>query len=171
MFRSVINSAKSAASSLILKYVARASVAVPFVVAVGFAIAAITVMLVNRFGYVAGYWMMAGGLAAIGVIAALAVSFKEHEEEIAEEKAEEADTSAVAAEVASQAPLALLGALFTTPGGSATALKVAQVLGRNYALVLLLMLIGMLFWPSRVSETAQPSPRPDGADLSPGLEA
>ena len=41
MFRGLINDAKSAASSLVLKYVARASVAIPFVIALGFALAAL----------------------------------------------------------------------------------------------------------------------------------
>lgn len=41
MFQGLINSAKTAVSSLILKYVARASVAVPFVIALGFALAAL----------------------------------------------------------------------------------------------------------------------------------
>ena len=38
----------------------------------------------------------------------------------------------MATDVAAQAPLALLGALFTMPGGATSALKVAQVLGRNF---------------------------------------
>src|SRR5947207_766880 len=107
-----MNQTKAAVSGLVLKYVARASVAVPFVIALGFALAAITVMLVQRFGHVAGYWIMAGGLAAIGVIAAIAVSVKEHEEEVAEQKAEETDTQGVATDATvqaiTQAPIALL---------------------------------------------------------------
>ena len=63
MFQGLINNAKSAVSGLVLKYVARASVAVPFVIALGFALAAITVMLVNRFGQITAYWTIAGGLA------------------------------------------------------------------------------------------------------------
>jgi hypothetical protein len=152
MFRGLINDAKSAASSLVLKYVARASVAIPFVIALGFGLAALSVWLVNQYGHVTGYLMMAGGLAALGVIAALLVSFKEHEEEVADEVAAEADTSNVATDVAAQAPLALLGALFTLPGGASSALKVAQVLGRNFPLVLLLVLTGALFWPSEEGE-------------------
>jgi hypothetical protein len=65
VFLGLINSAETAVSSLILKYVARASVAVPFVIALGFALAAIAAMLVDRFGHITGYWLMAGGLAAI----------------------------------------------------------------------------------------------------------
>ena len=115
MFRGLINNAKSAVSSVILKYVARASVAVPFVIAAGFALAAGTVMLAERYGHVVAYWSMAAGLALLGLIAALVVRVKEHEEEVAEVKAEAADTSNVAGEVAAQAPLALLGGLFTLP--------------------------------------------------------
>ena len=163
MFRGLINDAKSAASSLVLKYVARASVAIPFVIALGFGLAALTVWLVNQYGYVTGYLLMAGGLAAVGVVAALAVSFKENEEEVADEAAQEADTSKMANDVAAQAPVALLGALFTMPGGASSALKMAKVLGRNFPLVLLLVLFGALFWPSAEDEdTAPMRPRPNG---------
>ena len=138
--------------------------AIPFVIALGFALAALAAWLVTNYGYVTGYLLMAGGLAAVGVIAALVVSFKEHEEEVADEAAEEADTSKVATEVAAQAPLALLGALFTMPGGASSALKVAQVLGRNFPLVLLLVLTGALFWPSEEGgeDTESIRPRPNG---------
>jgi hypothetical protein len=162
-----MNQAKDAVSGLVLKYVARASVAIPFVIALGFAIAAVSVMLVQRFGHVAAYWMMAGGLAAIGVIAASAVSVKEHEE-AAEEKAEATDTQEVVSDATAQAmvqaPLALLGALFTAPGGASSAIKVAGILGRNYPLVLLLVLIGALFWPT---ESEQQVPETDSAALKP----
>jgi len=97
------------------------------------------------------------------VMAALVVSFKEHEDEVADEAAAEADTSKVATELTAQALLALLGALFTMPGGASSALKVAQVLGRNFPLVLLLVLVGALFWPSEEGEdTETRRPRPNG---------
>ena len=172
MFQGLLNSAKSAVSSLILKYVARASVAVPFVIALGFALAAIAAMLVDRFGHIAGYWLMAGGLAAIGAIAAIFVSAREQKEEVADQQAEAADTSKIATEVATQAPLALLGGLLTLPGGGATALKMAQLLGRNYPLVLLAALIGLLFWPTPRDdeETTITAFKPNGSDeASPSL--
>ena len=171
MFQGLLNSAKSAVSSLILKYVARASVAIPFVIALGFALAAVAAMLVERFGPITGYWLMAGGLAAMGVIAAIFVSAREQEEEVADQQAEAADTSKIATEVATQAPLALLVAL-TLPGGGATALKMAQLLGRNYPLVLLMALIGVLFWPTSLDdeETTVPAFKPNGSDeASPSL--
>jgi hypothetical protein len=170
MFAGLINQAKSAASGLVLKYLARASVAVPFVIALGFALAAVTVMLVEHFGQVTGYWLVAGGLAAIGIVAAIAVSVKEQEEEQAEQLAEEADTAEVVSEATAQAvvqtPIALLGALFSMPGGSSSALSVARLLGRNFPLVLLLVAIGALFWPTdEPGETdAEQASRPNGAD-------
>jgi hypothetical protein len=152
LFSGLIQHAREAASQLVLRYVARASVAVPFIIALGFAIAAIAVMLVERFGHVTAYWIMAGGLAILGVLAAIVVSVKEHEEQIAEQKAQQADTQEVmgdaAAQAIVQAPLALLGALVTTPNGATSALKVARLLGRNLPLVLLLVIIGALFWPA-----------------------
>jgi hypothetical protein len=59
VFAGLINQAKSGASHLVLKYMARASVAVPFVIAAGFGLAAVTVMLVERFRHVMAYWLVA----------------------------------------------------------------------------------------------------------------
>ena len=169
MFAGLIKQAKSAASGVVLKYLARASVAVPFIIALGFALAAITVMLVEHFGHVMAYWMVAGGLAAIGIVAAAAVSVKEREEEEAEQAAQDTDTGDVVSEATAQAvvqtPIALLGALFSVPGGAASALSIARVLGRNFPLVLLLVMIGALFWPSGPSdEQVDTIRRPNGAD-------
>jgi hypothetical protein len=171
VFAGFINQAKAAASDLVLKYVARASVAVPFLIALGFALAAVTVMLVERFGQVTAYWLVAGGLAAIGIAAAMVVSVKEQEEEQIEQLAEQADTAEVVSEAAAQAvvqtPVALLGALLSMPGGASSTLNVARLLGRNLPLVLLLLMIGALFWPT--DETGSPdvdvdTARPNGAD-------
>jgi hypothetical protein len=175
VFAALINQAKSTVSGLVLKYVARASVAVPFVIALGFALAAVAAMLVQYFGHVAGYWMMAAGLAAIGVIAAILVSAKEHEEEVAEQKAEETDKRDVVSDATvqaiTQAPIALLGTVFATPGGATTALKLAQVLGRNFPLVLLLVMIGALFWPTPdgelLDDEADMAAKPNGSDEMP----
>jgi hypothetical protein len=171
VFAGLINHAKAAASGLVLKYVARASVAVPFVIALGFALAAITVMLVERFGHVTAYWLVAGGLAMLGVVAAIAVGVKEHEEEVAEQHAEQSDTEGVVSDATAQAmmqaPLALVGAAFTMPGGATTALKVARILGRNYPLVLLLVLIGALFWPTQAKADETAGVGTEGAEQKP----
>ena len=173
VFAGLINQAKSAASHLVLKYVARASVAVPFVIAAGFALAAVTVMLVDRFGHVIAYWIVAGGLALIGVVASIVVSAKEHEEEVVEQQAVKTDTEEVASDAAAQAlvqtPIALLGALMTMPGGAAGALSAVRLLARNLPLVVLLMLTGALFWPTNDSEQLEEDDldavrKPNGSD-------
>jgi hypothetical protein len=169
VFAGLINQTKTAVTRLVLQYVARASVALPFLIALGFALAAITLMLVQRFGHTAAYWMMAGGLVAIGVIAAIAVGVKEHEEEVAEKRAEQTEGSGVlggaTAQAALQAPLALLGAASAVPGGATTILKAVRVLGRHYPVVLLVGLIGLLFWPtpnSGASGLTDAEQKPDG---------
>ncbi|MFZ0849308.1 MAG: hypothetical protein WAO08_08905 [Hyphomicrobiaceae bacterium] len=172
MFAGLINQAKSAASHLILKYVARASVAVPFIIAVGFALAAITAMLVDRFGHAMAYWLVTAGLALIGVIASIVVSVKEHEEEVAEQQATKTETEGVVSDATAQAlvqtPIALLGALMTMPGGSAGALSAVRLLARNLPLGLLLVMIGMLFWPTKVGGRLQDEHdalrKPNGTD-------
>jgi mannose/fructose/N-acetylgalactosamine-specific phosphotransferase system component IIC len=166
MFAGLINNAKSAASGLLLKYIARASVAVPFVIAIGFALAACTVMLVERFGQVMAYWLVAGGLAVIGAVAAAVVSVREEQEEAAEKSAEASDTSEIMSDAAVQAmvqaPIAVLGTLLSVPGGASAALGTARLLGRNWALVVLMSLIALLYWPDQ--RDAGNAPQPNGRD-------
>jgi hypothetical protein len=171
MFRGVINSARNAASNLLVKYLARASVAVPFVLAAGFVLAGLTVMLSQRFGSLTAYWVMAGGLCLAGIFAAALVSAKEHKEEAAEIEAERSDTSSTvsdaAAEAITQAPIALLGSVLAIPGGPATALSAARVIGRNWPIAVLLVLIGGLFWPTRTTADEEEFAirlRPNGPD-------
>lgn len=174
MFRALINDAKAAATSVVAKYLARASVAVPFLIAAGFAIAAITHMLIQRFGAVLGCWLLAAGFTLIGVVATLLVKVKEHEEEVAEQQAEAADTADVANEAAAQAlmqaPLALVGGLLSTPLGPKSVANGAKLILRNLPLVVLLGLIALLFWPTQPSaaegdqdqgEEQPPRPEPD----------
>ena len=174
MFAGLINSARSAVSGLLLKYVARASVAIPFVIAAAFALAAGTAMLVERFGHVAAYWMVAGGLAAVGIIAAAVVSAKEQQEEAADKAAETTDTGEVVGAAAAQAmiqtPIAILGALFSIPGGTSMALGGARLLARNLPLAALIAAIGLLLWPSHTQGAAVqsdegPAP-PNGAEFA-----
>jgi hypothetical protein len=173
VFRTLINDAKSAAGAIIGKYVIRASVAVPFVVAAGFGTAATTLILIDRFGAVSAYGLMAGGFAAVGLLAALVVTVKEQEEEVVDTEAEKKDTADVATDAAAQAavqlPLALLGTLLTTPIGPGVAAGGAKMVVRHLPLVLLLAVIGLLFWTSAdesaESETAEP--HEDSAEPAP----
>lgn len=172
MFRGLINDAKSAAGAVVAKYAARASVAVPFLVALGFATAALTLTLADALGSIAAYWMVAGGFTAIGLVAAAAVTAQEQDEAIADEAARSTDNAAVASNAAAQAiaqaPLALLGALMTTTGGPAAAMSLIRALGRNLPLVLLLVMISVLFLPDATPERSDAEEdleavRPNGA--------
>lgn len=153
MFRSLINDAKSAAGAVIGKYAMRVSVAVPFLVAAGFGTAALTILLADRLGSIAAYTVMAAGFAAIGALAAVAVSVKEQEEAVAGAAAEQTDTAETATDAAAQAaaqmPLALLGALLSTPLGPGAAVSGAKLIGRNLPLVAFLALVALLFWPAQ----------------------
>jgi len=171
VFRGLISDAKAAAGAVIVKYVARASVAIPFFVAAGFATAALTVMLVDRYGAQTAYWLVAGAFTLIGAVAMLVVTVKEQEEVVAEAEAVATDTPEVAKEVAVQAPLALLSALLASPMGPTSALGIARLLGRNLPLVLLLVVAGFLLWPSEPKPDGEadaaapeppPTPRPNG---------
>lgn len=161
MFRGLLNDAKSAMGSIIARYLARASVAVPFLIAAGFAIAAITLMLVEQYGQVTAYWIMAGALALIGALASLVVSVKEQEEEAAEQAAaESADTgastaTAAVAEAAAQNPMALLTMLSALPLGPASIVPALRLVARNLPLVVLLAAMTFLLWPRDASEAGQ----------------
>ena len=166
MFRGLINDAKAAAGSLVGKYLMRVSVAVPFIVAIGFGIAATTVFLVDKLGSLYAYLTIGGAFTLIGLMAALVVSVKE-QEEAAETKVEATDTASVAtdaaAQAAVQAPLALLGTLFATPAGPAMLAGGTKALARNIPLVVLLALIGMLFWPVDEKAPAEDAAEANGA--------
>jgi hypothetical protein len=184
VFRGLINDVKSAAGSVVEKYAARASVAVPFIIALGFATAGVTLMLVERFGHRNAYFMVAGGFMVLGLLAVLIVRTKEQDEVAAEEQAAKTDTADVASDTAAaaavQVPMALLGALFSSPAGSSSVMSLARVLGRNLPLVLMLVALGVLFWPKSAEETMADEDagddavdpnilRPNGAYRSSGL--
>ena len=153
MFRAVFNDAKSAVGALIARYLVRASVAAPFLAALGFATAAITLTLIERVGTIAAYWIVAGGFTIVGIGAVVAVAVKEQEVKVAEKEAEAADTAEIvteaAARAATQTPWALLGAVLATPVGPSTVAGAANVVARNMSLVALPALIALLFWPSQ----------------------
>lgn len=172
MFRSLIKEVERAASSLLARYLARASVAVPFLLAAGFGVTAVTLTLVAQFGAVAASWMMTVGFGLIGVVAALALTIDEQKEEEAEAQAAAREPQGVAAAATRLAadgmPAAVLGALLSMPGGPTTALSAARLLARNLPLVVLIVLIGTLLWPDRSGQgagadgIADPGARADG---------
>lgn len=86
------------------------------------------------------------------------VSVKEHEEEVAEQQVENQDTHGVATDAvvqaAVQAPMALLGALVSTPLGPGILAGGAKMVVRNIPLVVLFALLVLLFWPSELDSNA-----------------
>ena len=154
MLEGLVKDMRSAAVSFVDRYLARASVAVPFFVALGFATAALGLDLTTRFGASKAFWIMAAGFSTIGLLAGLALTMWEHETAAAEEQhAEESvhtglgELGEVASEAATQAagrlPLGLMASLLASP--SASALTAARLVGRNLPLVLLLALVVLLF--------------------------
>ena len=154
-----MNDAKSAAGSAVgkyvVKYLARICVVLPFVVALGFATAAITLMLVERYGAVVALWIVAGGFTVSGLVAALALTLKERGREIAERRAAELDAArAASTRAAAQAPMMLLGALLSTSVGPGVVAGGAKALLRNLPLVALTGLIALLLKTKPATETA-----------------
>lgn len=175
MFEGLINDAKSAAGSVIAKYLARASVAVPFLVALGFATAAVTLMLVERFGAITAYWAVAGAFALIGLVATLIVTAKEHGSEVKQDSPETkpAQSDATAASSAepspfsgafAEAPLAILGTLVSSPLGRIALASGLKMGVRNLPLVLMLAVLGVLLWPSDASVPAADEEASAGTD-------
>ena len=154
MLAGLINSAKSAVSTLLLQYVARASVAIPFVVAAGFALAACTMMLVERFGHITAYWLVAGALAVVGVVAAAVVSVKEEIEEEAEQAAEASDTGEVVSDAAAQAmvqaPSCRLGCALQHSRRDRRSVGRCATVGAQLA-------VGNSRWPDRLAVLAKPA--------------
>jgi hypothetical protein len=179
VFKGLINDVKAAAASFVAIYLARVSVAVPFLVALGFATAAIALELTERFGARNALWMLAGGFCAIGLLAAFAVTMKEQQQQemqAAEEQQRSEGgigemTSAAASEAATQLPAALLSAFMQNPSGlsSLSELPVARTVSRHMPLLLLLLLVGLLLWPTEQKEEAA---APEGEQPpAPGLES
>ncbi len=183
MFTGLLHSAKSAVSGLLLKYVARASVAIPFVIAAGFALAACTMMLVERFGHITAYWMVAGGLAVVGVIAAAVVSAKEEieEEARASRRGERywRGRKRCGGTGHDAGADCRFGRAVQHSGGTSAALGTARLLGRNWPLAILIGLIGLLYWPSgpenselgESSEADPVPPLPNGHATVPDLRS
>jgi len=149
----LINDAKSSAGSFVAKYLARASVMVPFAIALGFATASVALILIARFGSIVGCLIVAGAYTAIGLVSALAVRIKEREAAIAPRPAHSQAEQSEAAASTKEVPIdmAALAALvipfLLTQLKSAPAEKGANVLVRNIPLVSLAALLAFLLWP------------------------
>ena len=120
---------------------------VHFLAALGFATAATTLILIERFGTIAACWIVAGGFTLVGLGATLVVAVKE---QVAKE-AEAADTAEILT-AAAQTPLALLRAILATLVGPSTIAGAVNVVAQNIPLVVLLALLALLFWLTEVEK-------------------
>jgi hypothetical protein len=170
VLQGLVNHAKSAAASFVGQYLARASVAVPFIVAFGFATAALALELTARFGATRAFWMLAAGFCILGILAALVVVMREREA-AAEEEREAGESgladelgdmaSEAAVQAAGRLPLGLVASLLASPSASVS--TAVRLLGRNLPLVLLAAFVVLLFWPTEeaAAEGETPEDAPD----------
>lgn len=72
MFQSIINRATHSVESAVTSIALRAAVAIPFLVALGFGTAAAGVQLVQTYGHVQAYAIMAAAFAVVGIVGMVA---------------------------------------------------------------------------------------------------
>lgn len=162
MFSGLIDEVKAAAHELLARVATRAAIGVVFLIAVGFAVAALTMQLVERFGAVTASWMIAAAFAILGLVGLAAAYLHDSRVEVRkaeEEQRAEAEPSSVgeaASKAAAQLPLALVGSLLTTTSGFISPLAVLRFLGRNAALVAFAGILAVLFWPQPAESEAPP---------------
>lgn len=162
MFRTLINKAKSKLTGIALSYLEWAAVGVPFILAVGFALAALHAMLMEHFGRVVANWAMAGGFVAIGAGGALALKVSEKHWTAAE-----ADSHSSMLSTLSPAPpaglihavptaLNLVSGLWTKPS------RLGRLARGQAPLLAFSALIALLFWPTSIERSTEPSEEGDG---------
>lgn len=134
MFGKLLSYASSGITNLIAKYAVRASVAIPFLFAFGFGLAGLTVVLIDAFGYRDAYFLLAGGFAVLGAVAALGVWLKERREETENTLATEPTAVATTAvEVARTIPSAIKSG---TLDATSSFRGLANIAAQNWPLVL-----------------------------------
>lgn len=162
MFQSLVNRAQRSVDSLVSKYVARAAVAVPFIVAMGFGTAAASVKLTAEYGSMTAYTILAVAFSAIGLVAAVAIALSSSQP-AATADAGAQQTAAAASEQASDArepsfpidPATVLSMLATV--GPALTPPLLRLLARNLPLVMGLAVLAYLLFADagkRANETA-----------------
>ena len=159
MFESIINDARRAASRVIATYLGRAVVAVPFVVAAGFATAGATLWLIERFGAQLAYWILALGFTLLGLIASVVVTVREEEveEAAAAEEKEAAAASPLPAAGDVLAPVMALLPLLSSQFGMSASTKVVRYGFKYLPVLVLAALLGALLWPiEKAGEGAEP---------------
>lgn len=165
MFRGLINKAKSKLTGIVLSYVEWAAVGVPFMLALGFALAAIHAMLIEHFGGMVANWAMAGGLAGIGAAGALAVKLSEQHDAVPEDDSHPSMLASLSAAApqglmhVAPAALALVSGLSTKPS------RMGRLAREHAPLLALAGLVTLLFWPTPIERSTEPNEERDGHPL------
>ena len=154
MFGKLFSYATSGITNVITKYAVRASVAVPFLFAVGFGLAGLTVVLIDAFGYRNAYFILAGGFLAFGGAAAGAVWLKERSDEnetgASAQTGSGATIAAAAVETAKQVPSAIAAG---TSDASSSFRDLPKLAWRNWPLAVaagaVILLLGGMFSENR----------------------
>ena len=170
MIEGLIKEAETAAGAVVSKYAARASVVVPFLFALTFATLAITFALVDRYGAILAFTIVALAYGIVGVLAAISVANAERGKTERHPTVQDAATTAATADVAktvmAEAPLALVVSLLGSVGGPTAALGAARAVVRNWPLVVLAGLVGVLVFSTGKTEPTQTDADVDPAKLN-----
>jgi hypothetical protein len=152
VFQSLVNRAQRSVDSLISKYVARAAVAVPFIIAMGFGTAAAAVKLTAEYGSMTAYTILAGAFAAIGLVAAVAIAMVSPQPAASPEATPEQTAAAQNGEAADEEAVpelpvdpAMVLSMLTTLGPALTP-YLLRVLTRNLPLLTGLAIVAYLLF-------------------------
>jgi hypothetical protein len=159
MFQALIQKAEGAVGSVVGKVVSRAAVAVPMVIAAGFAIAALTVRLTQAYGAALSYTIMAGLFVAIAAVTAVVMSRRTPEPESA---ADEPATSL--AEDVAEFAIPLLDRetiipLLATAGPMALP-ALLRTAARNLPLLVVAVIVALFYFGRSLSGESQSVEKP-----------
>jgi hypothetical protein len=161
VFRSLFNKVKSKLTGIVLSYVEWAAVGVPFIVAMGFALAAIHAMLIEEWGRVVANWAMAGGLAAIGAGGALAVKLWEQHDLAAEDDSHAGIFPSLSPAAPSTLIHAVPIALNLVSRFPTKASRMGRLAREHAPLLAFAGLITLLFWPTPIEHSTEPNEERD----------
>jgi hypothetical protein len=165
VFRGFINDATAAADALIAKVVTQASIAVPFIIAFGFATAGAAMILVEHFGHRNAYLILAVVFAVIGFLISAVIRNRRAEAAIADARAETERAAQAGANpklTPTQLPLAVLAALVSSSVGPTLVLRLARGVTRNLPLVGAALIFGFLMLPKPTATDVPDDAATDG---------
>jgi hypothetical protein len=168
VFQEIVNRAQRSVDNLVSKYVTRMIVAIPFLIAVGFGIAAATSKLVSAYGPETAYLILAIGFSIVGLLAAASIAASQSGEATAQSGAETGATdssSQVSHSDAQSLPSKLddLLPLLGTVGPLAFPIA-ARILFKNLPIILAVAALMYLLFSERTTESTSTAASPAPAE-------